>query len=143
MRLFEYSENPNIVFYENRQDYLLRTGQASPRFLQGIFPFVGKGLFDLSPLDDTLTYTVPEGKSAHLIYFRAGNHSNDLLYLIVAANGTPIRYFPIGPKSDLHVPLAIVEAHPAGTTLAILFAAPRGLSGSLILDVGIIEERQE
>lgn len=131
------------IISEPRRERLLRTGAASSRFLQGVFPFAGRGLFELVPLDDTLTYVVPESKTAELVYFRAGNHSEDLLYLAVAANDTPIRYFAIGPKSDFHVPLAILEPHPAGTRLSILFAAPRGLSGTLIVDAGIVEIHEE
>jgi len=124
-------------------DPISPTGGDTPRFLQGVFPFAGRGLFDLAPLDDTLDYTVPAGRTARLVYFRVGNHSDDLLYLIVAAQGAPIRYFPVGPKGDLHVPLAIVESHPAGTRFQVLYAAPRGLTGTLILDVGFVETAQE
>jgi assimilatory nitrate reductase catalytic subunit len=112
---------------------------ATPRFLQGAFPFAGRGLFELSPLDERLRYTVPTQSSARVVYFRGGNHSDDLIYLVLAANGTPIRYFPAGPKGDFHVPLVIVETHPAGVLLEILIAAPRGLSGTVIVDAGIIE----
>jgi hypothetical protein len=133
----------DLVASETRRERLLRTGAATPRFLRGVFPFVGRGLFELGPLDDGLTYVVPAGRTAQLVYFRAGNHADDLLYLAVAANGVPIRYFPIGPKSDFHVPLAIVESHTPGTRLEVLFAAPRGLSGTLIVDAGILEVAQE
>jgi assimilatory nitrate reductase catalytic subunit len=133
----------DLVAGETRRKWLLRAGTATPRFLQGVFPFVGRGLFELAPLDDSLAYVVPDGRAGNLVYFRAGNHADDLLYLAIAANGVPIRYFPIGPKSDFHVPLAIVEPHAAGTRLEVLFAAPRGLSGTLIVDAGILEVAQE
>ncbi len=112
---------------------------ATPRFLQGAFPFAGRGLFDLTPLDDELVYRVPAGCRAEVVYFRGGNHSDDLIYLVIAANGVPIRYFPVGPKGDFHVPLVIVETHSAETSLGILIAAPRGLSGTVIVDAGILE----
>ena len=117
----------------------METDRAVPRFLQGAFPFAGRDLFDLGPLEDTLSYTVPTDCSATVVYIRGGNHSDDLIYLVLAADGSPIRYFPVGPKGDFHVPLAIVETHPAGTRLEILFAAPRGLSGTVIVDAGILE----
>lgn len=134
---------PDVTVVETRQERLLRTGDARPRLLQGVFPFAGRGLFEMRPLDDSLAFTVPAGRTASFIYFRAGNHSDDLLYLAMAANSRPIRYFPIGPKSDLHVPLAIVDPHPAGTRLEIVFAAERGLTGTLIIDAGIIESPAE
>ena len=124
---------------ETLQERLLRTGAALPKFMQGVFPFVGRGLFELAPLDDSLTYIIPAGKIGKFVYFRAGNHSEDLCYLALCADDAPIRYFPIGPRGDFHVPLAIVESHPAGTRLQIAFAAPRGLQGTLIVDAGMIE----
>ena len=124
---------------ETRTEYLLRTRQAAPRFLQGVYPFAGRGVFDLAPLHDELAYVVPSGKTAQVLYFRAGNLSDDLLYLTLGANGQPVRYFPVGPKSDFHVPLVIVEDYPAGTRLQVCIAAPRGLTGSVVVDVGVME----
>lgn len=131
----------STIAWESRHEALLRTGKASPHFLQGVYPFIGRGLFEAAPLDTAggLHYVVPEGRVAQLIYFRAGNASDDLLYLAVAANGVPLRYFPVGPKSDFHVPLAIVESHAPGTRLTIVFAAPAGVRGTLIVDAGLIE----
>ena len=131
------------ILSETRQERLLRTGDAIPRFLQGAFPFAGRGLFDPVLLDDSLAYTVPEGHNGAIVYFRGGNHSDDLLYLVLAADGAPIRYFPVGPKGDFHVPLAIVETHLAGARLEILIAAPRGVSGTVIVDAGILQSRAE
>jgi assimilatory nitrate reductase catalytic subunit len=125
---------------QNRRS--VETDLATPRFLQGAFPFAGRGLFDLSPLDDTINYVVPADCSAEVVYFRGGNHSDDLIYLVLAADGTPIRYFPVGPKGDFHVPLVIVEVHPSLTRLEILIAAPRGLAGTVIVDAGILEFRE-
>lgn len=117
----------------------MRTGAAEPRFLQGVFPFAGRGMFDPAPIDDALAYTVPAGKTAELIYFRAGNLSDDLIYFSVTVNDAPIRYFPVGPKGDVHVALAIVESHPAGARIDVCIAAPRGLTGTVVLDAGIVE----
>jgi len=127
------------VTTETRLQRLIRTGQAASRFLQGVFPFAGRGVFDLGPLHDDLCYQVPFGKTAEVIYFRAGNLADDLLYLALSANGRPIRYFPVGPKADFHVPLSIVESYPAGTRIEICLAAPRGLSGTVVVDVGLVE----
>ncbi|MBV9850339.1 MAG: molybdopterin oxidoreductase [Armatimonadetes bacterium] len=119
----------------------MRTGGAAPRFLQGVYPFAGRGAFDLGPLHDDLCYAVPPGAAAEVVYVRAGNLSDDLLYLALSVNGTPVRYFPVGPKSDFHVPLAIVESYPAGSRVEICVAAPRGLTGTVVVDVGIVEVR--
>ena len=128
-----------FITNETRLQYLMRNGRAAPRFLQGVFPFAGRGVFDLALLNDALTYVVPEGKTAQVLYFRAGNLSDDLLYFTLTANEIPIRYFPIGPKSDIHIPLVITEIHAAGTRLEVGIAAQRGVSGALIVDVGIVE----
>ena len=123
---------------ETRQERDLRTGTVHPRFLQGVFPFAGRGVFELALLDDALAIRVPAGTTARLVYFRAGNASDELVYLAFAVNGSPIRYFPVGPNADFHVPLVIVEAHHAGETLAIYFAAPRGTTGTLVVDAGFL-----
>ena len=131
--------SPAIVISETRIEHLLRTGKAAPRFLQGIFPFAGRGVFDAALLDDSLLFRVPEGKTASVIYFRAGNLSDDLIYLTLSADETHVRYFPVGPRADFHVPLAIVEPYAAGTRIAVCYAAPRGLTGTVVVDVGMIE----
>lgn len=135
----ESSATPSFIASETRLQHLIRMGQAAPHFLQGVFPFVGRGLFDLAPLNDDLSYLVPKNKTAEVLYVRGGNYSDDLIYLALSANGTPIRYFPVGPKADFHVSLAIVEVHAAGTRLDVCLAAPRGLSGTVIVDVGVVE----
>jgi assimilatory nitrate reductase catalytic subunit len=124
---------------EPRHQHLLRTGIAKAVFLQGVFPFAGRGFFSIHLLDESLTYEVPSNKRAELVYFRGGNLSDDLLYLTVTANGKPIRYFTVGPKGDFHVPLVITDSQPAGTRLQIMFAAPRALTGSIVVDAGFIE----
>ncbi len=132
----------DTVTTETRQQRLTRTGRATPRFLQGVFPFVGRGFFDLGPLNDALCYQVPPGRTAEVIYLRAGNLSDDLLYLTLSVNGLPVRYFPVGPKADFHVPLSIVETYPTGARIDVGMAAPRGLAGAVVVDVGILEEHE-
>ena len=130
---------PRALYSESRTSYLTRTGVGTPRFLQGVFPFAGRGVHETVPLDDILDYTVPAGRVAEIIYFRAGNFSEDIIYLTVSVDGTPSRYFPVGPKADVHVPLAIVEQHGQGKRLQIGIGAPRGLAGSVVLDIGMLE----
>ena len=125
---------------ETRQQRQTRLGLATPRFLQGVYPFAGRGFFEVGPLNDALCYIVPAGARAEVIYVRAGNLSDVLIYLALCVNDLPIRYFPVGPKADFHVPLSITETLPAGAKIEIGFAAPRGLNGSVVIDVGLLEE---
>ena len=131
----------NTITTETRQQRLIRTGEATPHYLQGVYPFAGRGFFDLAPLNEALCYEVPAGRTAEVIYFRAGNLSDDLLYLTLSLNGHPVRYFPVGPKADFHVHLSIVESYPAGSRIEVCLAAPRGLTGTVVVDIGILEER--
>ncbi len=127
------------VVSETRTQRLIRTGQAVPRFLHGVYPFVGRGVYELSPLSDSLSFTVPQHRTVETPYVRAGNSSDDLIYLAISANGSPVHYYPLGPRSDIDIAPSIGETHSAGTRLDICFAAPRGLAGSVIVDVGLVE----
>ena len=137
---FSVSQTGTVIT-ETRLQRLIRTGEAVARFLQGIYPFAGRGVFDLGPLHDDLCYTVPPGAAAEIVYVRAGNLSDDILYLTLSVNGRPARFFPVGPKADFHVPLALVESYPAGSRIEVGLAAPRGLTGTVVVDVGIAELR--
>ena len=135
-----FEDDIETLTTETRQQRLTRLGAAIPRFLQGVYPFAGRGFFEVGPLNDALCYLVPAGMQAEVIYVRAGNLSDDLIYLALCVNSQPVRYFPVGPKADFHVPLSITESYPAGAKIEIGFAAPRGLNGSVVIDVGILEE---
>lgn len=115
---------------------------GEPCFLQGVYPFMGEGLIKASLLSPELVYTIPKGKIAKLAYFRAGNASDQLIYLSVMKNGVPMRYFPIAPQGDSHVALAIQEEIPEETRLEIHLAAAEGVFGTVILDVGFVEWKQ-
>jgi hypothetical protein len=112
---------------------------ATPRFLNGVFDFEGRGLGRPAELDPALAYTVPSDKRAQLIYLRAGNSLDELVYLVLTKNGAPMRYFPIGAKAVTHVPLAVVEDLFPETKLEIFFAAPEGMAGTVVLDIGLME----
>ena len=62
---------------------------ATPRFLNGVFDFVGRGLGRPAELDPALSYTVPSDKRTQLIYLRAGNSLDELVYLVLTKNGAP------------------------------------------------------
>ena len=112
---------------------------SSPRFLQGIFPFEGKGVDKPSLLHEGLTYTVPAGITTQPLYFRGGNSTDELITVVLVRDGAPMRYFPIGAKSDMHVALAVVEVIEDGTVLELQLAAPEGLAGTVVVDLGLVE----
>ena len=118
------------------------SSDAYPVFLQGVFPFLGNGLMEPFLLHPEVTYTVPDGSVATLEYFRAGNASDQMIYLSVVGNGRVRRYFPISPQGDSHVSLAIREAIPAGTRIEIHVAAARGVLGTVVVDAGFLERRE-
>ena len=112
---------------------------SSPRFLQGVFAFEGKGIDQPIPLDPALTYTVPDGVTAQAVYFRGGNTTAELVCVVLMRDGAPMRYFPIGAKADVHVPLRVVEDLESGTAVELHLAAPAGVAGAVIVDVGFVE----
>jgi hypothetical protein len=112
---------------------------TTPRFLNGVFPFEGKGLDAPYPLADALAYTVPADKRAQLIYLRAGNSSDGLVSLTLMRDGKPMRLFPVGARAALHVPLAVVEDISPEAKIEVFLAAPQGASGQVVLDIGLME----
>jgi assimilatory nitrate reductase catalytic subunit len=109
------------------------------RFLQGIYQFTGTGIDKPAPLDAALSYVVPDGSVAQALYFRGGNTADELVTLVLMRDGVPMRYFPMGAKSDVHVPLRVVEDLEGGTAIELYIAAPEGLTGSVVIDVGLVE----
>lgn len=112
---------------------------SEPRMLQGVFPFEGQGLERPFLLNPVLTYVVPRQRQAQLVYFRAGNSSEEMIDLLFVRDGLPMRHFPIGARGDCHITLAIVEDLLAGTQLEIHIGAPEGVRGTVVLDVGLME----
>jgi assimilatory nitrate reductase catalytic subunit len=112
---------------------------SSPRFLQGVFAFEGKGIDQPIPLDPALTYTVPDGVTAQAVYFRGGNTTTELVCVVLMRDGVPMRYFPVGAKADVHVPLRVVEDMESGTVVELHLAAPAGVAGAVIMDLGLVE----
>jgi assimilatory nitrate reductase catalytic subunit len=113
--------------------------KSHPRFLQGVFPITGEGLAKPGPIDPALRYTVPNGQSAQALYFRGGNSTGELVYVLLVRDGEPMRWFPIGARSDTHVPLRVVEDLTGGTVVELHAAAPEGVTGELVLDLGLVE----
>ena len=113
--------------------------ESKPQFLQGVYAFVGEGYEKLAPLSDRLVYSVPGDKRSQLIYLRAGNSSGELIYVVLMRDGVPMRYFPLGAKAAEHIPLAVVEDLYPETRLDVFFAAPAGATGSIVIDIGLLE----
>lgn len=113
--------------------------ESTPRIITGVFAFTGTGLHDAGPLEGAPSYTVPADRRAQLIYLRAGNSTDELVTLVLLRDGTPMRLFPLGAKSGHHVPLAVVEDLFPETVITIALAAPEGVSGHVVLDMGLME----
>jgi assimilatory nitrate reductase catalytic subunit len=112
---------------------------STPRFLQGLFPFEGKGFDQPTLIDAALVYTVPLGATAQTVYFRAGNSTGELICVVLMRDGRPMRYFPIAAKGDTHVSLRVTEDLDGGTQLELHLAAPTGSAGYVVVDVGLVE----
>jgi hypothetical protein len=113
--------------------------ESTPKFLNGVFSFVGAGYEKPSLLSEKLTYSVPPDKRTQLIYFRGGNSSDEMVYFVMMRDGVPMRYFAIGARAGTHVPLAIVEDLDPETKLELLFGAPADATGHVVIDVGLVE----
>ena len=112
---------------------------SNPRFLQGVHAFQGKGLDQPAPVEGLLSYVVPDGVVAQAVYFRGGNSAGELICVVLMRDGRPMRYFPIGARSEVHVPLRVVEDLDSGTAVELWLAAPAGVTGSVVLDLGLVE----
>lgn len=110
--------------------------ESTPKFVQGAFAFTGAGYETAVPLATT---TVSDGRRAQMIYLRAGNSSAEMVVVSVAKDSAPMRLFPVGAKGAVHVPLAVVEDIDPGTRLDLAIAAPTGVSGTVVIDFGLVE----
>jgi len=112
---------------------------STPRFIQGIFSFEGRGLDTPAALGPQASFAVPSDKRAQLLYLRAGNSSSELINLSMLRDGKLMRYFPIGARASVHVPLVVVEDLFPDTKLELQVAAPPHGTGMVVLDVGLVE----
>ena len=115
------------------------TDGSTPRFLQGAYEFTGKGLDEPVPIDAALRYVVPAGAVTQPVYFRGGNSCDEMVSAVLMRDGKPMRYFPIGAKDATHVALRVVEDILGDTVLELWVAAPAGCTGTLVLDLGLVE----
>ncbi len=110
-----------------------------PIFIQGVFGFEGAGLTNPASLAPAAVYKVPPDARTQVIYLRAGNSANELICLSLLRDGKVMRHFPVGAKQGMHVPLAMTEDVFPESRLEITVSAPKGVSGVVILDVGLFE----
>jgi hypothetical protein len=110
--------------------------ESTPKFVQGIFAFSGAGYERPTAL---ASHTVASDRRAQPVYLRAGNSSDELVVLTLSRDGETMRLFPLGARSASHVPLAVVEDIMPDTRLDISVAAPAGTSGTIVLDLGLVE----
>lgn len=115
------------------------TDGSTPRFLQGAFAFEGAGLDTPVSISDALRYVVPAGAVTQPVYFRGGNSTKHMISVVLYRDGSPMRYFPIGARGATHVALRVVEDLLADTVLELYVAAPDGCSGTVVLDLGLVE----
>ena len=108
-------------------------------FLQGIYPFEGAGMDKPVPLHAELAHVVPDGVISQALYFRGGNTTDELITIVLMRDGVPMRYFPIGAKGDVHVPLRVVEDIDGGSVIELHLVAPTGLQGTVVVDLGTVE----
>lgn len=112
---------------------------STPRFLQGAYAFEGAGLDKPVPLDGALSYVVPPGSTTQPVYFRGGNSTKEMVSVVLMRDGTPMRWFPLGARGSTHVSLRVVEDLLADTRLELHVAAPEGCSGTVVVDLGLVE----
>jgi len=82
---------------------------------------------------------VPPDKRAQPIYFRGGNSTDEMIFVVLTRDGAPMRYFAIGARSGTHVPLAVVEDLFPDTKIELLLGAPAGAKGVVMIDFGMVE----
>ena len=112
---------------------------STARFLQGSFSFEGSGLDQPVHLGPSLRYVVPPGYVTQPVYFRGGNSADEMITVVLFRDGRPMRYFPIAAKGAAHVPLRVVEDLLGDTTLELYILAPKGCTGTVIIDLGLVE----
>ncbi|SIR89103.1 molybdopterin oxidoreductase [Williamsia sterculiae] len=112
---------------------------STPKFLQGVFGFTGSGLTKQAPLDPSLSYVVPQGMTVQPLYFRGGNSSDELVYVTLLRDQAPMRWFPLGARGSVNIPLRVVEDVDADSVLELVFAAPEGCTGELVIDFGMVQ----
>lgn len=106
------------------------------KFVQGVFSFTGAGY---EAPTTVAGYTVSPDRRAQPLYLRAGNSTDAMISVSLLRDGVVMRIFPVGAKAGTHVQLVVVEDISPDSRLDIAVAAPSGISGTLVLDFGLLE----
>jgi assimilatory nitrate reductase catalytic subunit len=112
---------------------------TNQRFLRGTFSFSGRGRADPAPLGGELRHVVSGGVVARLVYFRGRNDSGELIYVVLVRDGGAMRHFPITAHGEVYIPLRVVEDLSGGSVIELRIAAPEGLTGTVDIDLGLLE----
>jgi hypothetical protein len=62
-----------------------------------------------------------------------------MIAVVLFRDGKPMRYFPIAARGATHVALRVVEDLLGDTVLELHVAAPSGCSGTVVVDLGLVE----
>ena len=112
-----------------------------PTFMQGLFSFRGRGLDNPMPFRAARLTTVPFDKRAQTIYFRAGNASAEMIYLVLTRRRQAHALLP-GGRKERHPCAAGGGRRPSARKQQwkLLVARSRGrLNRSVLLDIGFME----
>jgi len=113
--------------------------ESTPKFLNGVFSFVGAGYEKPTLLSGKLIYVVPPDKRTQFIYFRGGNSSDEMIYVVMMRDGVPMRYFAVGARAGISIPLYVVEDLFPETKLEVFLGAASGATGYVVIDIGLVE----
>ena len=114
---------------------------STPRFLQGIFPFEGQGVDKPAPLHDGADLHRADGRHHPGAVLPRRQHARTSWSpSSCVRDGAPMRYFPIGARERrARRRCAVVEDLDGGTVLELHLAAPEGLTGTVVVDLGLVE----
>ena len=64
----------------------------------------------------------------------------EMIYLVLTRGGKAMRYFPVGAKSAIHVPLAVLEDHFARKPRSrCWWLRLKESKSAVVLDIGFME----
>ncbi len=113
---------------------------SMPRFLQGFFAFDGKGLRFTVSARRVAALRRPAGAIDPAGLFpRRQLHRRDDHRGADARRRRRCGTSRSPPKDATHVSLRVVEDLLADTVLELYIAAPDGLSGTVVIDLGLVE----
>ncbi|PQV63300.1 RNA polymerase sigma factor, sigma-70 family [Abditibacterium utsteinense] len=126
-----------IMAKDEKRPDLVGVGSGRPVLLQGTFDFPATGIKTPQLLSTKLRYVVPPGTIAGIRFVRAGIMCEKMVCVSTVVNGMPHRLICVAANTAVHVPLAIVEALPAGSEVEIHIASDA--PGTAIIDVGCLQ----